>query len=31
MWVAVELASGIAERRTVFIPLVRIKDEDADR
>ena len=30
MWVTVELASGIAKRRTVFIPLARIKDEDGE-
>jgi hypothetical protein len=28
MWVAVEMSSGIAKKRTVFIPLARIKDED---
>jgi hypothetical protein len=30
MWVAVEMSSGIANRRTVFIPLARIKDEDGE-
>lgn len=30
MWVAVEMSSGIAQRRTVFIPLARIKDEDGE-
>ena len=30
MWVAVEMSSGIADRRTVFIPLARIKDEDGE-
>jgi hypothetical protein len=30
MWVAVELSSGIAKQRTVFIPLARIKDEDGE-
>lgn len=30
MWVAVEMSSGIAKRRTVFIPLARIKDEDGE-
>ncbi len=28
MWVAVEMSSGLAKKRTVFIPLARIKDED---
>ncbi len=30
MWVAVELSSGLAKQRTVFIPLARIKDEDGE-
>jgi hypothetical protein len=30
MWVAVEMRSGLAERRTVFIPLARIKDENGE-
>ena len=30
MWVAVELSTGIAKRRTVFIPLARIKDENGE-
>jgi hypothetical protein len=30
MWVAVEMSSGIAKRRTVLIPLARIKDEDGE-
>lgn len=30
MWVAVELSSGLAKKRTVFIPLARIKDEDGE-
>lgn len=29
-WVAVEMSSGIAKRRTVIIPLARIKDEDGE-
>ena len=29
-WVAVEMSTGIADRRTVFIPLARIKDEDGE-
>lgn len=28
MWVAVELSTGIAKKRMVFIPLARIKDEN---
>jgi hypothetical protein len=28
MWVAVEMSPGLANKRTVFIPLARIKDED---
>jgi hypothetical protein len=30
MWVAVEMSSGIAKQRTVFIPLARIKDENGE-
>jgi len=30
MWVAVEMSSGLANKRTVFIPLARIKDEDGE-
>jgi hypothetical protein len=30
MWVAVELSSGIAKQRTVFIPLARIKNEGGE-
>jgi hypothetical protein len=30
MWVSVEMSSGLAKKRTVFIPLARIKDEDGD-
>jgi hypothetical protein len=30
MWVAVEMTSGIGDKRTVFIPLARIKDEDGE-
>jgi hypothetical protein len=30
MWVAVEMSSGIAKKRTVFIPLARIKDENGE-
>ncbi len=30
MWAAVEMSSGIAEKRIVFIPLARIKDEDGE-
>jgi hypothetical protein len=30
MWVSVEMSSGIAKKRTVFIPLARIKDEDGE-
>ncbi|MBV9603789.1 MAG: hypothetical protein JO027_01710 [Solirubrobacterales bacterium] len=30
MWVSVEMSSGIAEKRTVLIPLARIKDEDGE-
>jgi hypothetical protein len=30
MWVAVEMSSGLAKKRTVFIPLARIKDEDGE-
>ena len=29
-WVAVELSSGLGDKRTVFIPLARIKDEDGE-
>jgi hypothetical protein len=28
MWVAVEMSSGIGNKRIVFVPLARIKDED---
>jgi hypothetical protein len=30
MWVAVEMFPGLAKKRTVFIPLARIKDEDGE-
>ena len=30
MWVSVEMSSGPAKKRTVFIPLARIKDEDGE-
>ena len=30
MWVAIEMSSGIGERRIVFVPLARIKDEDGE-
>lgn len=30
MWVAVEMSSGMADRRMVFVPLARIKDENGD-
>jgi len=30
MWVAVEMSQGLANKRTVFIPLARIKDEDGE-
>src|SRR6201995_639883 len=30
MWVAVEMATGIGDKRMVFIPLARIKDEDGE-
>jgi hypothetical protein len=30
MWVSVEMSSGLANKRTVFIPLARIKDEDGE-
>jgi hypothetical protein len=30
MWVAVEMSSGLAKKRTVFVPLARIKDEDGE-
>ena len=30
MWVAVEMKSGIGDKRIVFIPLARIKDEDGE-
>ena len=30
MWVAVEMSSGLANKRTVLIPLARIKDEDGE-
>jgi hypothetical protein len=30
MWVSVEMSSGIANKRTVFVPLARIKDEDGE-
>jgi hypothetical protein len=30
MWVAVEMSSGLGKKRTVFIPLARIKDEDGE-
>jgi hypothetical protein len=29
-WVAVELSSGLAKKRTAFIPLARIKDENGE-
>lgn len=30
MWVSVEMSQGLAKKRTVFIPLARIKDEDGE-
>jgi hypothetical protein len=30
MWVSVEMSSGLAKKRTVLIPLARIKDEDGE-
>jgi hypothetical protein len=30
MWVAVEMSQGMSNKRTAFIPLARIKDEDGD-
>jgi hypothetical protein len=30
MWVAVEMSSGLGKKRTVFIPLARIKDENGE-
>ena len=30
MWVLVEVASGIGDKRSVFVPLARIKDEDGE-
>ena len=30
MWVLVEMSSGIGDKRSVFIPLARIKDEDGE-
>jgi len=30
MWVSVEMSSGLAKKRTVFIPLARIKDEHGE-
>jgi hypothetical protein len=30
MWVSVEMSSGLAKKRTVFVPLARIKDEDGE-
>jgi hypothetical protein len=30
MWVSVEMSSGLGKKRTVFIPLARIKDEDGE-
>jgi hypothetical protein len=30
MWVAVEMSSGIGEKRIVFVPLARIKDENGE-
>ncbi len=30
MWVAVEVATGLAGRRTVFVPLARLKEEDGE-
>jgi hypothetical protein len=30
MWVAVEMSSGMGNKRIVFIPLARIKDEDGE-
>jgi hypothetical protein len=30
MWVSVELSQGIGDKRIVFIPLARLKDEDGD-
>jgi hypothetical protein len=30
MWVSVEMSQGMSNKRTAFIPLARIKDEDGD-
>jgi hypothetical protein len=30
MWVAVEMSSGVGDKRTVFLPLARIKDENGE-
>ena len=30
MWVSVEMSLGLAKKRTVFVPLARIKDEDGE-
>ena len=30
MWVAVELSEGMSKKRTAFIPLARLKDENGD-
>jgi hypothetical protein len=30
MWVSVEMSSGLVKKRTVFVPLARIKDEDGE-
>jgi PRC-barrel domain len=30
MWVAVETGAGIGDKRTVFVPLARLKDEDGE-
>ncbi|HEY2771660.1 MAG TPA: PRC-barrel domain-containing protein [Solirubrobacteraceae bacterium] len=30
MWVTVEASSGMSEKKTVFIPLARLKEEDGD-
>ena len=30
MWVAVEMSEGLANKRIVFVPLARIKDEDGE-
>src|SRR5690242_58093 len=30
MWVLVELSSGMADKRGVFVPLARIKDENGE-